>query len=167
MRSLVHAFLRRLSRQATVDVAIHQTLPSESRLEGKLTFAGGLHIQGHVQGTLTPQGLHTGIVVDEAAQVFTENLEADTILIKGQVTAQTVRAQRIVLTGTARVTGALDAAEVEIQNGALFDGRVSIRRPAVAAEPKAKAVSSGSATVAKGRLQEALGVPAPTQAELA
>jgi len=166
MRSLVLAFLRRLSRQATVDVAIHQTLPSESRLEGKLTFSGGLHIQGHVQGTLTPQGLHTGIVVDEAAQVFTENLEADTILIKGQVTAQTVRAQRIVLTGTARVTGALDAAEVEIQNGALFDGRVSIQRP-MAAESKAKAVSAGSATVAKGRLQEALGASHPTQAELA
>lgn len=158
------AFLRRFSRPSTVDIAVHQVLPAEARLEGKLTFSGGLHIQGHVQGTLVPQGPDTGIVVDRSAHVITEALEADTVLVHGQVSAQVIRARRIVLSGSAQVTGALEAAEVEIQKGALFEGRVFIKRPALA-EPTARMLSStGSASIARDRLREAVSTGEPVSA---
>lgn len=163
----MRSFFRRFSRQPTLDIPVHQVLPAESRLEGHLTFRGGLHIQGIVQGKLTPQGTNTGIVVDRTAQITTEVLEADTVVIGGLVAAQTIRAQRIVLSGTARVTGALEAAEVEIQKGALFEGRVFIQRPQETAEPKASILpKKGSASVARERLQEAVGQKPATAAEL-
>ncbi len=146
------------SRKPVLDLPVHQVLPAQSRLEGKLTFSGGLHIQGQVEGELVAQGSNTNIVVDRNALVTTQILRADTVLIHGKVDAQFIRGQRIVLASSARVTGTLEAGAVEIQEGARFEGRVAVQGIEKTETPAVGiSVSGGSAEAARERLKDVLG----------
>jgi len=124
-------------------------------VEGRLTFSGGIHVEGHVKGELVPQGTDTGVVVGENGHIITAILQADTIVIRGRVEAESIRAKRLVLAPTAYVTGTLTG-NVEIQAGARFEGHVSTK-PVVAEVAPASISREGTASVARSRLDQAVG----------
>jgi cytoskeletal protein CcmA (bactofilin family) len=110
-----------------------------SAFDGKLTFEGTVRIDGDFSGEIRTDGT---LIVGETAKV-TAQIDAATVVIEGQVEGDIRASERVELASTARAVGTLHCPSLEIQRGAVFDGRcVMSRRPAAAAdavEPEAEA----------------------------
>lgn len=154
MRNLFLSLIALFRSGPALEVAIHHVLRADSVLTGTLQFSGGLSVEGRVQGQLMAQGPKTGVVVGKDAEVITEHLKADTVLIHGRVIAKSIQAKKVVLTAAAFVEGDIDAEAFEVHTGAQFRGQVLMRGvPKAATEPVAP--RSDSAGTAKARLQAA------------
>jgi cytoskeletal protein CcmA (bactofilin family) len=90
-------------------------------VEGKITSAQDLRIDGKVEGTIEV-GNH-GLIIGASAAVKA-NLAARTILICGAVIGNVTAAERLDLQATASVEGNLTAPRLVMIDGALVKGRV-------------------------------------------
>ena len=108
-------------------VPIHQIVSADTHMRGELSFQGGLLIQGRVDGRLLPQGADCSVTVAENARLVTDGLEVGLLIVNGTVASSTLKAARVVLGATAKVTGDIHAQSIEIHTGAIFDGRVVSR----------------------------------------
>ncbi len=93
-----------------------------SAFDGKLTFEGTVRIDGEFSGEIRTDGT---LVIGETARV-TAQIEAATVVIEGRVTGDIRATESIQLHGTARTHGQLESPSLEIQRGAVFDGRCSM-----------------------------------------
>lgn len=149
MLPLLKSFSR---KNATLNIDVDHVLRKDSELQGRLTFSGGLSVEGKVQGDLVALGSKTAVVVGEQASVVTDLLKAETIVVHGHVQANRIEAKRIVLATTARVTGNIDAEAVEVHTGAQFEGQVTTRGLQQPAGEALARPAEGSASVARSRL---------------
>ena len=99
-----------------------QMLGPQVALEGSLVFEGTLFINGHVKGTVE-SGTGTIVIGESAvihAEVFVKNAN-----ISGEVKG-TVRATDLIkLHPSARLDGTINAPRIQIDPGAIVDGRCS------------------------------------------
>lgn len=103
-----------------------------SAFDGKLTFEGTVRIDGDFSGEIRTDG---SLIVGETAKV-TAQIEASTVVIEGNVEGDVRATERVELTATARAVGTLYCPSLEIQRGAVFDGRcVMTAVPAGTAAP--------------------------------
>lgn len=104
-----------------------------SAFDGKLTFEGTVRIDGDFSGEIHTEGT---LIVGESAKV-TAGIVASTVVIEGHVEGDIRATERVELTSTARALGTLHCPSLEIQRGAIFDGRC-VMSPR-AAEPDTEA----------------------------
>jgi cytoskeletal protein CcmA (bactofilin family) len=90
-------------------------------VEGKITSAQDLRIDGKVEGTIEV-GDH-GLIIGESAAVKA-NLAAKSILISGSVTGNVTARERVDLQATGTVTGDITAPRLVVVDGAVIKGKV-------------------------------------------
>jgi len=90
--------------------------------EGLLTFSGVARVDGELSGEVVSRGV---LVLGEAAQVRA-CIEADEVIVAGQLIGDITAHHRIELLSTARVQGRLQAPRVALADGCLMDGRCVI-----------------------------------------
>ncbi len=90
-------------------------------VEGKITSAQDLRIDGKVDGTIEV-GNH-GLIIGASA-VVKADLAARTILICGAVIGNVTAVERVDVQGTASVEGDLTAPRLVMADGALVNGKV-------------------------------------------
>lgn len=101
-------------------------IAAHTRLLGSIEAEGDLVVEGAVEGSVRASGQLT---LGRHAKV-TGDIDAHDVRISGTL-IRSVRAQGIIhLTATAEVRGDLDASRVVIDDGALFEGQVRLRRGA-------------------------------------
>jgi len=106
-------------------------IAAHTRIDGALSAQGDLVIEGAVAGDVRTTGQLT---LGAEAQVSGE-IQARDVRIAGRLT-HSVRAEGVIhLLASAEVCGDLEAGRVIIDDGALFEGRVKVRRPAAAPQP--------------------------------
>jgi cytoskeletal protein CcmA (bactofilin family) len=93
-------------------------------VEGRITSAQDLRIDGKVEGTIEV-GNH-GLIIGASA-VVKANLAARTILVCGAVIGNVTAAERLDVQATASVEGDLSAPRLVLSDGALVNGRVETR----------------------------------------
>ena len=93
-------------------------------VEGKITSAQDLRIDGKVEGTIEV-GNH-GLIIGASATVKAD-LAARTILICGAVIGNVTAAERLDVQATASVEGDLTAPRLVMLDGALVKGKVEAR----------------------------------------
>jgi cytoskeletal protein CcmA (bactofilin family) len=93
-------------------------------VEGRITSAQDLRIDGKVEGTIEV-GNH-GLIIGASA-VVKANLAARTILVCGAVIGNVTAAERLDVQATASVEGDLSAPRLVMSDGALVNGRVETR----------------------------------------
>lgn len=93
-------------------------------IEGNITFAGGLRVDGHVRGNvLTADGKPSTLVVSEQAEIEGE-IRVSHVVINGTVTGPVHAAEYVELQPKATVTGDVHYKTLEIQLGAVVQGRL-------------------------------------------
>lgn len=103
----------------------------DAKFDGNLTFEKGLRLQGQLKGTLkTPGKLH---VTKEAS--MEADVEAGAIVIEGEVRGKLVASDRIELKQSARYNGDLTASKLVVDEGAVFEGHVSVGADAAKSRP--------------------------------
>lgn len=102
------------------------TLVSEgTRIEGDVTFHGGLHVDGTVNGNITSDGADaTAMLVVGAHGCVEGEVSVPNVIISGIVTGD-VRAQESVELGPhAQVTGNIYYTRIEVAMGAQVNGQM-------------------------------------------
>ncbi len=94
----------------------------DASFKGEMTFEKGLRLQGKFEGKINTSGkLH---VAKEAR--LSADVEAGAIVVEGEVKGNLTASDRIELKSSARYEGDLQATKLVVEEGAAFNGHVSV-----------------------------------------
>jgi len=120
-------------REARIDTLIGQA----ARVHGDMEFAGGLHLDGTIEGNLRADPVEgSSLSVSETGSID-GNVEAGNVMLNGAVRGDIIARGRVVLGATARVQGNVYYGVIEMTLGAQIIGkvtRISDQPPEVAPE---------------------------------
>lgn len=93
-------------------------------IEGNITFTGGLRVDGHVRGNVMTVDDKSGtLVLSEQAQIEGE-IRVSHVVINGTVVGPVHAAEYVELQAKANVTGDVYYKTLEMQLGAVIQGRL-------------------------------------------
>lgn len=99
---------------------IHALLGVGTRYEGKLLFEGRVRIDGRFQGEIVSDGV---LIVGHGAEVDAK-INVGTLIVQGGSVRGDVRAAELVeIHAPGRVDGDIEAPELFIEKGVVFEGR--------------------------------------------
>ena len=111
----------REKQQARIDTLIGKA----SRVHGDMEFAGGLHLDGTIEGNLRADPVEgSSLSVSETGSID-GNVEAGSVMLNGSVRGDIVAHGRVVLGATARVQGNVYYGVIEMTLGAQIIGKVT------------------------------------------
>lgn len=95
-----------------------------TRIEGNVVFSGGLRVDGEVRGNITTDSGEGGtLVVSEKASVEGQ-ISVGHVVINGTVIGPVFASESLELLPNARVTGDVEYHQIEMQQGAVIQGRL-------------------------------------------
>lgn len=95
-----------------------------TRLDGNLTFSGGLRVNGEVHGDISSDEAQPAtLVISEQARVE-GRISVSHAVINGTVVGPIVATDSLELLPNARVSGDVEYHQIEIQLGAVVEGRL-------------------------------------------
>lgn len=98
-----------------------------SRFEGTVEFRDYTRFEGYIHGTLKGS-LGSELIVGESG-VVEGKVEGDVVVIDGFVRGDIAALSKVVITGTGRVVGEIQAPSVKVEFGGYFDGKCSMQPP--------------------------------------
>jgi cytoskeletal protein CcmA (bactofilin family) len=108
-------------------------LGPDASFKGELSFEKGMRIHGRLEGKIsTPGRVH---VAREAK--ISADVEAGAILVEGEIHGNLMAQDRIELKNSARFEGDLRASKLVVDEGAVFNGHVTVGPEAVKGRPQA------------------------------
>ena len=107
-----------------------------TRVDGNVIFSGGLRIDGEVRGNISCEsGLEGTLVISEKASVE-GSITVGHVVINGTVIGPVFAGESLELLPAARVTGDVEYYQIEMQQGAVIQGRLIHQACAKAVELK-------------------------------
>jgi cytoskeletal protein CcmA (bactofilin family) len=104
--------------------SIDSLIGSGTRVEGNVVFSGGLRVDGEVRGNITSaDGQEGTVVISEKASVEGA-ISVGHVVINGTVIGPVFAGVSLELLPAARVTGDVEYHQIEIQQGAVIQGRL-------------------------------------------
>ena len=109
------------------------------KIEGEIRGEENLHIDGRIKGAVRLKG---DILIGNAGVVEAE-IEAENVIIQGQVTGNVTARQQLEIQPSGKLIGDCTARSIDIKEGAVFEGRSNmIRSSAAPSQPALKAGQS-------------------------
>jgi cytoskeletal protein CcmA (bactofilin family) len=103
---------------------IDSLIGAGTRIEGDISFSGGLRIDGDIRGNVCSTGeAHSTLVVSEHARIEGE-VTVSHVVINGTVIGPVRSAESLELLPRARVTGDVEYNSLELHLGAVVAGRL-------------------------------------------
>ena len=128
-------------KKARKNVSIQTLIGTDTRIEGNLRFAGGCHIDGLVDGSVTAAGGDDAYLsVSEGGRVE-GNVNVPRLGLSGTVEGDVVVTERAEFGPTARVNGNVHYNLIEIAAGAEINGQLIHSAPAASASPSSERVA--------------------------
>ena len=116
-------------------------------IDGEIRGEENLHIDGHINGAIKLNG---DVLIGNSGIVEAE-IEANNIVIQGQVTGNVLARQQLEIQSSGSLFGDCTARSIDIKEGAMFEGRSKmLRTGGVSGRPSASASTSGGQP-AKGK----------------
>ena len=89
---------------------------------GEIWYEGNVQIDGRLEGTVHTKG--TLVIGDRA--VVKAKIEAGTVICKGKIQGDVVAQESIKLLSPGLIDGTMSAPRLSVENGGIFNGRVSM-----------------------------------------
>lgn len=103
---------------------INSLIGADTRVEGHIAFSGGLRVDGQIRGDVRAEGEHGGtLVISENARIE-GRVSACHVIINGTVIGSVCAAESLELHPGARVTADVEYHRLEMQLGAVVQGRL-------------------------------------------
>jgi cytoskeletal protein CcmA (bactofilin family) len=104
----------------TTTEATDSVLGRGTRVRGHVHGDGALRVEGAIEGDVQVSG---DLEIDDGGEV-NGNVEAGSLVVSGQLTGDVTARGPVTIRATARVTGNMAGAEVTLEEGAAFTGRI-------------------------------------------
>lgn len=103
---------------------IDSLIGAETRIEGNLSFSGGLRVDGEINGNVMAKpGKPSTLVLSEHGRISGE-INATHLMVNGKVEGPVCATEYLELQSKARVVGDVQYKTLEIQLGAVVEGRL-------------------------------------------
>lgn len=113
---------------------IDSLIGAGTSIEGNLNFSGGMRIDGEVNGSvIAVPGKPSTLVLSERARVNGE-VSVTHLVVNGTISGPVTASEYLELQGKAKVSGDVHYKTLEIQLGAIVEGRLIHSSDAVAQE---------------------------------
>lgn len=113
-----------VKKGSTPQSSIDSLIGVGTRIEGNVIFTGGLRVDGEVRGNISSANGHEGtLVISEKASVEGE-ISVGHVVINGTVIGPVFAGESLELLPAARVTGDVEYYQIEMQQGAVIQGRL-------------------------------------------
>jgi cytoskeletal protein CcmA (bactofilin family) len=115
-----------LKKNSTPQNSINSLIGVGTRVDGNVVFSGGLRVDGEVRGNISScsENGHKGtLVISEKASVEGE-ISVGHAVINGTVIGSIVASESLELLSAACVTGDVEYHLIEMQQGAVIQGRL-------------------------------------------
>jgi cytoskeletal protein CcmA (bactofilin family) len=96
-------------------------LPKNTDTKGTINHSGPVHVVGNFSGNLAAES----IFIDKAATVLA-NIAAEEVLCKGKIIGDIRATNKVRITKEAEVKGDIHSPSLNVEKGAIFEGRSSI-----------------------------------------
>jgi cytoskeletal protein CcmA (bactofilin family) len=107
---------------------IDSLIGADTKVEGNISFTGGLRVDGEVNGNIVAvPGKPSTLVLSEHGRVNGE-ISVTHLMLNGEVEGPVRAAEYLELQSKAKVTGSVHYKTLEIQLGAIIEGRL-LRMP--------------------------------------
>jgi len=133
-------------RKPSKDIQIDTLIGTKTRIHGDVEFAGGLHLDGHINGDVKgATGGHAILSVSETGCIEGSVIAAS-VLVNGTVKGDIDAADRVELGAKARVLGSVHYGIIETAVGAQIYGKLNHRAPGgqVSAGPEGETPAPGT-----------------------
>jgi len=127
-----------IAKRVSVSIGGKTMIGSMVVIDGNITSAEDLIIEGKVSGTITATGHE--VTVGQAGQL-NANISAKTVRIEGRVEGDISGGEKVIISKTGNVLGNIDAPRVTLEDGAKFKGSIEMdpdEQPAIKAVPNSK-----------------------------
>jgi cytoskeletal protein CcmA (bactofilin family) len=105
-------------------VAAITTLIAEgTMIRGDVEFAGGLHLDGFIEGAISAEGAHAVLTLSDKGRV-TGEIRTSNAVINGTVRGDIVIGERLELASSARIEGNVYYKVLEMAAGAQVNGQM-------------------------------------------
>ncbi|MBC8027031.1 MAG: polymer-forming cytoskeletal protein [Steroidobacteraceae bacterium] len=103
---------------------IDTLLGKAASLQGDLEFAGGLHLDGRINGNVRSSAADGGALSVSESGFIEGRVEVTNIVMNGTVNGDMVARERLVLGEKARVNGNVHYGVIEMASGAVITGKL-------------------------------------------
>jgi cytoskeletal protein CcmA (bactofilin family) len=103
---------------------IDSLIGTDTMIEGNINFAGGLRIDGKVFGNVVANGEQPGILVLSEHAAIEGEIRVPHVVLNGAVVGQVYAAESLELQPKANVNGDVHYKRLEMQLGAVVQGRL-------------------------------------------
>ncbi len=103
---------------------IHTLIGPHTRIVGDIDFRGGLHVDGRVEGNIVASGDPDSILSVSESGFVEGSVDVPEVVMDGTVEGDVVVSGRVELGSTARVTGNVVYALIEMAIGAEVNGKL-------------------------------------------
>ena len=103
---------------------IDSLIGAGTRIEGNVVFSGGLRVDGEIRGNVSAEkGGASTLVISEQARIEGQ-IDVAHVVINGTVVGPVSATDSLELQPNARVTGDVEYHQLEMQQGAVVQGRL-------------------------------------------
>ena len=103
---------------------IDTLLGKAANLQGDLEFAGGLHLDGRINGNVRSSAADGGALSVSESGFIEGRVEVTNIVMNGTVNGDMIARERLVLGEKARVNGNVHYGVIEMASGAVITGKL-------------------------------------------
>ena len=115
-------------------------LSKEVKIEGDIQGSENLQVEGRFKGTIKLAG---DVYVGQTG-VVDADVEADNIVIQGQINGNVLARKQLQIQSSGKLVGDCTAQSIDIKEGALFEGRSKMIRSSVASPGGSAAAATKS-----------------------
>ena len=108
---------------------VHTLIGPQTRIVGDIDFRGGLHVDGRVEGNIVASGDPDSILSVSESGFVEGSVDVPEVVMDGTVEGDVVVSGRVELGSTARVTGNVVYALIEMAIGAEVNGKLIHQPP--------------------------------------
>jgi cytoskeletal protein CcmA (bactofilin family) len=111
-------------RRKQTSMRIDTLLGKAATLQGDLEFAGGLHLDGRINGNVSSSAADGGALSVSESGLIEGRVEVTSIVMNGTVNGDMIARDRLVLGEKARVNGNVHYGVIEMASGAVITGKL-------------------------------------------
>ena len=109
---------------STAQGSIDSLIGVGTRIDGDVVFSGGLRVDGQVHGSISSENGEQGTVVISEKASVEGAISVSHVVINGTVVGPVFAGESLELLPAARVTGDVEYHQIEMQQGAVIQGRL-------------------------------------------
>lgn len=113
-----------MARDAIQKDVIKAFLGDDTEFKGLLTFEGTVRIDGVFEGEIVTED---NLIIGEKAHIRAE-IKVGSVLIQGMVEGNIHASKKVQISSKGKLTGNIHTAALQIEDGAVLDGSVSMMR---------------------------------------